>query len=68
MPDLDGHGALHALCDGPRTASIAFIVLAARAERRDQRAGMALGPDDYLTTPATVAELLVSIAARPQRR
>ena len=53
MPELDGYGVLEALRTDDDTASIPFIFLTAKGEARDQRAGMKLGADDYLTKPVT---------------
>ena len=68
MPELDGHGVLQALRADPDTAEIPFIFLTARSERNDQRAGMNLGADDYLTKPVTRDELLAAVHARLRRR
>lgn len=61
MPELDGYGVLAELRGDAATASIPFIFLTARAERSDQRRGMELGADDYLTKPFTRRELLDAI-------
>jgi signal transduction histidine kinase len=63
MPDLDGYGTLEALRADAPTATVPFLFLTARAERRDMRRGMELGADDYLTKPFTVDELLAAINA-----
>jgi diguanylate cyclase (GGDEF)-like protein len=68
MPVLDGHGLLQAVRDDPLTASIPFIFLTARADRRDLRAGMNLGADDYLVKPFQRDELLAAVRARLARR
>jgi DNA-binding response OmpR family regulator len=67
MPELDGHGVLQALRNDPATAAIPFIFLTAKGDKRDQRAGMNLGADDYLTKPVTVSDLLNAVAARLAR-
>jgi two-component system, sensor histidine kinase and response regulator len=64
MPELDGYGVLKALREHPTTQGIPFIFLSSRAEKADQRHGMELGADDYLTKPFTKEELLGAIAAR----
>jgi len=51
MPELDGYGVLQALRDDSATVTIPFIFLTAKGEKIDQRAGMNLGADDYLTKP-----------------
>lgn len=67
MPGLDGHGVLSALRENPATAAIPFIFLTARGERRDLRAGMDLGADDYLVKPTAATELLACLEARFKR-
>ncbi|MBF2089110.1 MAG: response regulator [Synechococcales cyanobacterium K44_A2020_017] len=67
MPGIDGYGVLNALRHNPMTAAIPFIFLSARTDKLDQRQGMNLGADDYLTKPFTRHELLDSIRARLQK-
>ncbi len=64
MPELDGYGVLHVLSKDPRTASIPFIFLSAKAEKSEVRKGMELGADDYLTKPFEDTDLLNAIEAR----
>jgi len=64
MPVLDGFGVLHLLGKDEKTAGIPFIFLTARSERRDQRKGMEMGADDYLTKPFDDIELLNAIESR----
>lgn len=64
MPELDGYGVLHILSRDPRTASIPFIFLTAKAEKSEIRKGMDLGADDYLTKPFEDTELLNAIESR----
>jgi DNA-binding NarL/FixJ family response regulator len=67
MPHLDGHGVLRELRGDSSTAGIPFVFLTARGERKDQRMGMELGADDYLTKPATVDEVLRAVRTRLER-
>ena len=67
MPGLDGYAVLEALRADAATISIPFIFLTAKGDRKDLRAGMDLGADDYLSKPATAAELLSSIETRLRR-
>ncbi len=64
MPELDGYGVLHILNKNPKTSSLPFIFLTAKAERADFRKGMSLGADDYLTKPFEETELLNTIELR----
>jgi len=68
MPELDGYEVLEALRADIATATIPFIFLTARGERVDQRTGMSIGADDYLTKPVLKDDLLDSIHARLRRR
>ena len=62
MPGMNGHEVLQALRGDPSTATIPFIFLTSRQARADQRQGMSLGADDYLTKPFSREELLAAIA------
>jgi len=64
MPELDGYGVLHILNKNPKTSSIPFIFLTAKAEQSDFRKGMNLGADDYLTKPFDETELMNAIKLR----
>ncbi|MCS6792848.1 MAG: EAL domain-containing protein [Oscillatoriaceae bacterium SKW80] len=68
MPELDGYGVLDALKKDPKTATIPFIFLTAKADKADLRQGMNLGADDYLTKPFRRQELLKAIAARLEKQ
>lgn len=67
MPELDGYGVLHMLGKDDQTASVPFIFLTAKAERNDQRKGMTMGADDYLTKPYDDVELLNAVEIRLQK-
>lgn len=67
MPEMDGHQVLDALRQKPSIAGTPFIFLTARGEKQDQRQGMNLGADDYLTKPAGASDLLDAISARFER-
>ncbi len=64
MPELDGYGVLHLLNKNPKTSAIPFIFLTAKADRTDQRKGMEMGADDYITKPFDDIELLNAIEIR----
>jgi len=68
MPGLDGYGVLHVLSREPKTASIPFIFLTAKAEKSEWRKGMDLGADDYITKPFEDSELLKAIETRLQKK
>jgi DNA-binding response OmpR family regulator len=68
MPELDGYGVLHMLNKHAQTSAIPFIFLTAKAEHADQRKGMDLGADDYLTKPFNGIELLNSIESRLKKK
>ncbi|MBC8083101.1 MAG: response regulator, partial [Hymenobacter sp.] len=67
MPLLDGYGVLACFRQTPRLAGVPFLFLTAKIDRADQRHGMALGADDYLTKPFQEAELLSAISGRLHR-
>lgn len=62
MPGLDGFGVLRAVRQRPALAGTPFIFLTSRHMRTDQRQGMSLGADDYLTKPFSREELLAAVA------
>lgn len=64
MPDLDGFSVLSQLRTSPDTAGIPFIFLSACSTKADQRQGMELGADDYLTKPCTATDLLGAVSGR----
>ena len=64
MPDLDGFSVLSALRTSPDTAGIPFIFLSACSTKSNQRQGMELGADDYLTKPCTATDLLGAVSGR----
>lgn len=68
MPELDGYGVLERVREDPKTVSIPFIFLTAKTDRIDQRHGMVLGADDYLTKPFQANELLESIHSQLEKR
>ena len=67
MPELDGLGVLTAVRADESIANIPFIFLTARGEKLDQRIGMNLGADDYLSKPVEHSELMAAVEARLTR-
>ena len=68
MPRMEGYQVIAAVRELPQCRDIPFIFLTARADRNDQRLGMSLGADDYITKPFTEAEIIDAIAARVRRQ
>ncbi len=68
MPRLNGFGVLEALRQQPGLSDIPLIFLTSRNSRVDQRKGMVLGADDYITKPFTREELLAGIAGVMAKR
>ena len=67
MPEMDGYEVLYMLGKDPRTASIPFIFLTAKAEKSEVRYGMNLGADDYITKPFEEMDLLKAVEIRLDR-
>jgi len=68
MPYLDGYGLVKALRAEVSVATVPIIMLSAKADRGDVRAGMNLGADDYITKPYRRDELLEAIRSRLARK
>ncbi|WP_013322474.1 response regulator transcription factor [Gloeothece verrucosa] len=68
MPELDGYSVLLQLRQDPITAFIPFIFLTAKTTKAEQRRGMELGADDYLTKPLTAEEVIAAVEARLERK
>ena len=49
MPEMVGYSVLESLRSNPRTREVPFVFLTARSGRADQRQGMEMGADDFLT-------------------
>lgn len=67
MPDMDGYAFFKAVRRNQEWATIPFIFLTARGQRKDVRHGLGLGVDDYLAKPFEPEELLGAIQARLKR-
>jgi two-component system, OmpR family, alkaline phosphatase synthesis response regulator PhoP len=68
MPEMDGYSVLESLRADPATRDVPFVFLTARSGRADQRQGMDMGADDFLTKPFTVDELLSTVRTRLNRQ
>ena len=62
MPRLNGYGVLEALRQQPGLSDIPFIFLTGKTARADQRKGMVLGADDFITKPYKSEELIAGIS------
>ena len=68
MPQMTGYEVLRAIRQHPTTAMTPFIFLSAQTAKADQRRGMELGADDYLTKPFTPDELIQALKARLEKQ
>lgn len=68
MPHMGGYQVIAAVRELPQCRDIPFIFLTAMADRVDQRLGMSLGADDYISKPFTEVEIVDAIAARVRRQ
>lgn len=68
LPGKDGYEVLAEIRALPVGRETPFIFLTARADRSDQRHGMALGADDYITKPFSEKDILDTIRARIRRQ
>lgn len=67
MPGMDGYEVLTEMRKEVVTSTVPFIFLTAKNTRENQRLGMELGADDYITKPFTVDDLLNSVSTRLKR-
>jgi signal transduction histidine kinase len=67
MPRCDGFELLQRVRREPEFAATPFVIMSAKAETADQRMGMSLGADDYVTKPYLPGDLLSTIAVRLER-
>lgn len=68
LPGMDGYQVITAVRQHPQGREVPFIFLTARTDRDDQRRGMSLGADDYITKPFTERDILDAIDARLRRQ
>jgi DNA-binding LytR/AlgR family response regulator len=68
MPKVDGYGVKAELSKDPVTSTIPFIFLTSQSDRKDIRAGMELGADDYLFKPFDIEELSNAIEIQLEKR
>lgn len=63
MPNVSGIELLETLKADPATASIPVILLSAKAQTGDLKAGMDAGADDYVTKPFEPLDLIDRVNA-----
>jgi DNA-binding response OmpR family regulator len=63
LPGVDGLEVCRKLRKDPKTASVAIIMLTAKAEEVDRVVGLEMGADDYLVKPFSPRELLARVKA-----
>lgn len=64
MPEIDGYAVLQAVRRNARTYPIPFLFLTAFTRRYEQRKGMNLGADDYITKPYNTGEILLAVKSK----
>lgn len=62
MPGTDGLTVLRQLRANPKTKTIPFVVVSAKAQRADIKAAIEMGADKYITKPFDPQELLDAVA------
>ncbi|MBS4042436.1 MAG: response regulator [Chitinophagaceae bacterium] len=61
MPEMDGFELLQKIRQNPKTASIPFCFLSARADILDIDYGLSLGANGYITKPFTAKDLIQTV-------
>jgi two-component system sensor histidine kinase/response regulator len=67
MPRCDGFEFLRHVRQRSEDRATPFIIISAKADTTDQRTGMSMGADDYVTKPFQPDDLLKTISARLER-
>jgi two-component system sensor histidine kinase/response regulator len=67
MPRCNGFELLQRVRSNPAHALTPFVIVSASADTADQRMGMSLGADDYVTKPYQPNDLLKTIKVRLER-
>lgn len=68
MPKLTGIEVCQRLRDTPETASVAIILITAKAQEFDIERGFAAGADDYIVKPFSPRELASRVEAASARQ
>ncbi|MGE5152493.1 MAG: response regulator transcription factor [Bdellovibrio bacteriovorus] len=66
MPKLDGFAVLEAVRSDPGLASTRVVMLTAKGREAEQKKGLALGADAYLSKPFSTHELVAKAKALVQ--
>ena len=61
MPVLDGYEACRRLKDNPATKDIPVVMLTAKTQLTEQKAGLDCGAGDYVCKPFTPKELVAQV-------
>lgn len=71
MPKANGYDVCRSLCANSAYDDVRIVMLTARGREADQRAGLALGADAYISKPFAVGDVVTCVsdvlARRPQR-
>ena len=67
MPRCNGFELLERVRSNPAYALTPFVIVSANADTADQRMGMSLGADDYVTKPYQPEDLLKTLKVRLRR-
>ena len=63
LPGVDGLEVCRTLRKDPKTASVAIIMLTAKADEVDRIVGLEMGADDYMVKPFSPRELVARVKA-----
>ena len=61
MPEMDGYEVCHLLKSNPITLSIPVIFITAKSQEEDEKKGLELGAEDYITKPINPAIVLARV-------
>ena len=61
MPEMDGYEVCHRLKSNPSTRSIPVIFITAKSQEEDEKKGLELGAEDYITKPINPAIVLARV-------
>jgi PAS domain S-box-containing protein len=67
MPKMDGYNCFKTIQQLRNSSTVPFIFISGKAEKGDERMGMQMGIDDYITKPFDFNELLKTIKVRLEK-